>query len=553
MSIIHHRQIGDRLNRDYVPHIDMSDVKDGGSGHHSLSRALAAFTLSSLADISPETAALAVTDGFQDNGIDALWYDPLEKTLFAIQSKWNANETGSISRADVQLFIQGIKDLLGSKKDRFNSKIQSKWSEVDAAISELRRLEIVVAYSGSGSFGTEPKKDLNDYATELNDTGEIAFVKVLNQHSLHSFLTAGAAGVPIAQEITLFDFGQTRDAIKAFYGQVAASDVAEWYQKNGQKIFSKNIRMFLGSSTLVNEQISKTLRDEPQHFWYLNNGITALATTISKRATGGSTKQSGVFDCEGFTIVNGAQTVGSIFTTYSTHPESVKNARVGLRIISLEDTPENFSVSITRANNTQNRIDSQNFVALDPEQERLRRDLGIDGINYEFRQSDSESSNPNSVGLHEATIALACTAANIDFSTEAKRELGKLWEDISQPPYKLLFNGSLTGQELWMRVQACRRIQAAHQKLLVISSDRTEHALTHGNRFLVWLVYNRLLSKHSEPSLVNVSDSEIARVMKAALDQTISAIDGLYPDSYIANIFKNRTKCREIAARIPKL
>lgn len=555
MGIIQLRQIKDRLSRDFIPHLDLSDVSDAKpiESSQALSRAVAAFTLGHLAELTPAEAATTITDGYQDNGIDAIYYDKANKSLFLVQSKWNERDTGSIGRGDVQLFLQGVKDLLGSRRSKFNSKIQNRWAEIDQAITELRRLEIVVTYSGSGSFGTEPRSDIEAYLLELNDTGEIATLQIAHQPQLHQYLTAAAAGTPISLQVTLFDFGQTRDAIKAFYGQVAASDVASWYQDHSQKLFSKNIRMFLGESTQVNEQISKTLRDEPHHFWYLNNGITALANTVTKSAVGGTTKQSGAFECSGFTIVNGAQTVGAIASTFATHPEAVKTARVPLRIISLDEAPENFSLAITRANNTQNRIDAQNFVALDPQQHRIQQELAIDGISYEYRQSDKESSGPNRLGLQEATIALACTYSDIDLSTEAKREIGKLWEDISVSPYKLLFNGSLTGRDLWIKAESCRRLISAQQYLALGSADRSAHCLTHGNRFLLWLTYNRLTAGNAGKPLANFSDAELRLSTEKALTATVNLIDQLFPDSYIANVFKNRTKCREIAQKIPSL
>ncbi len=555
MSIIHLRQIADRLNGDFASHIDLTDAGATASGASGvvLSRSLAAFALSILAEVEPNTAASAVTDGFQDNGIDAIWYDRAEKTLYLVQSKWNENDGASISRGDVQLFIQGVKDLLASKKDRFNKRIQERWTEIDLAIGELRRLELVIAYSGSGSFGTEPQQDVAAYVGELNDTGEIAYLRILRQADLYRYLTAGSASAPINLDINIFDFGQTRDSIKAFYGQVAASDVAEWYKAHGHKIFAKNIRMFLGDKTQVNEQIGKTVREEPQHFWYLNNGITALADSLEKRGVGGSSKQSGIFECRGFSIVNGAQTVGSIFSAYQSHPEAVRSARVSLRIVSLEEAPEGFALAITKANNTQNRIDSQNFVALDPEQDRIQRELGIDGVVYEFRQSDAESSGAKWLGLQEATVALACTSADVDLATEAKRELGKLWEDISRPPYKLLFNSGLTGRELWSRVEVMRRIHAGQQVLALVSSGRSGHMLTHGNRFLAWLVYRRLYEKTGDPQVSSVGDAQLKAALGNALELTAKLIDQLYPDSYVANIFKNRTKCREIAGKIPSL
>ncbi len=76
MSELHIRQIRANLEKVFGPLIDLSDV----SGHPPeeqanclLARALAAFALAYLANIKPEDAAKAVTDGWHDNGLDAIY------------------------------------------------------------------------------------------------------------------------------------------------------------------------------------------------------------------------------------------------------------------------------------------------------------------------------------------------------------------------------------------------------------------------------------------------------------------------------------------------
>ena len=85
--------------------------------------------------------------------------------------------------------------------------------------------------------------------------------------------------------------------------------------------------------------------------------------------------------------MNGAQTVGSLSVASDRLNESVKLARVPFRVVSLREAPDGFESLITRTNNTQNRIDARNFVALDPEQERLRAEFAIDKIDYELNAS----------------------------------------------------------------------------------------------------------------------------------------------------------------------
>jgi hypothetical protein len=56
-----------------------------------LSRALATFAIASEADLSPDVAATAVVDGFDDNGIDAVFYSAAEKVLYISQAKWSVD------------------------------------------------------------------------------------------------------------------------------------------------------------------------------------------------------------------------------------------------------------------------------------------------------------------------------------------------------------------------------------------------------------------------------------------------------------------------------
>ena len=96
-------------------------------------------------------------------------------------------------------------------------------------------------------------------------------------------------------------------------------------------MFSSNIRFFLRDSE-VNEGIFNSVRHEPEKFWYYNNGITALCSSIGKKPLGGSGRDTGIFECKDVKIVNGAQTVGSIARAYQNSPEQVEKAKVLIRL-----------------------------------------------------------------------------------------------------------------------------------------------------------------------------------------------------------------------------
>jgi hypothetical protein len=56
--------------------------------------------------------------------------------------------------------------------------------------------------------------------------------------------------------------------------------------------------------------------------------------------------------------------------------------------------------------------------------------LALEGITDSYIRSDEKSSpSDDTCDLEEATIALACANDDATLAVQAKREIGKLWED----------------------------------------------------------------------------------------------------------------------------
>lgn len=369
MSEIHLRQIKSYLNKAFNNLIDISDYQNKSETDRELvflTRSLAAFALMTLASISPQEASKSIVDGGQDNGIDAIYIDKREKVMYILQSKWRQDSKGSLKIDEVMKFTKGFIDLVNARYERFNSKLKNQIQSIEESLNDAgTRFEIILVYSGQTSLANEPRRELDDLLNEMNDPVNIVNMRILNQSSIYNIISQGAAGYPIDLDVCLFDWGQTKDPYQSYYGQVSAREVADWWLQHSDRLFSSNIRFFLKDSD-VNEGIFNTVKSEPERFWYYNNGITALCSSISKKPLGGSGRDTGIFECRDVKIVNGAQTVGSIARAYQSSPEQVEKAKVPIRFISLENCPEEFAIEITRFNNTQNRIDRLEvlFVAL---------------------------------------------------------------------------------------------------------------------------------------------------------------------------------------------
>jgi hypothetical protein len=555
MSAIHIRQIRAFLHTTYDGLIDLNDYADRADEDREsafLSRALAAFAIQSLADTEAASAAGSVTDGFGDNGIDAIHYDAKEKILYLVQSKWDHDGSGSLARGDTQKFLKGCRDLIAPQFSRFNVRIQSMAPTVNTAISDAKtRIFLVVTYSGQQPLSAEVKADFDDVLRELNDPTDVVTLKTLRQLNIYNTISHGATGAAIDLDVVLHEWGQTREPVQAFYGQVSATDVASWWDTHYPQLFSPNIRMFLGD-TDVNLSLLTTLRSAPENFWYFNNGITALCATITKKAIGGSSRDMGVFECRDLRIVNGAQTVGSIAAAAASHPEDVAKARVPIRLVSLESCPEGFDREITRTNNTQNRIERRDFVALDPEQERLKNELHLEGITYVYKSGESVPTGAQGFDLDDGTVARACAQPDIGLTMQAKREIGRLWEDIQKPPYKLLFNGGVSGLNLWKHVQILREVDSAltHQQSTL--EGRGRMFAIHGNRVVAHLVFrdHPVGPDTDYAPLTTEEQTSIRNEVAGLLTQMQTHADSLYPDSYIASLFKNQSKCKGLVEAI---
>lgn len=561
MSQLHVNQIAGVLDRLFSGLIDLSDASPNPADREKcfLSRALAAFCIAQLAGIPPEEAAASVTDGSGDNGVDALYYDRSTKTLYVVQSKWFGDGHGSFDRADVMKLTTGFRDLVNLAFNRFNTKVAEKVAMVKEAFYDAQaRYVLIPVYTGQEAFAAEPKRDLDDCLAEFNDTKdpeaeELLKARVLAQADVYSLVTRGTQGSPVDLEVIVYEWGEVQKPY-AIYGQIAASDVATWWGSHYPQIVAPNIRMFLGNDTDVNLGLQHTLLNEPEHFWHCNNGITVVCREIRRKMIGGATRETGHFTVHEVSIVNGAQTAGSIAAAYAKKPDVVERARVPVRFIAVGDGSETLGPMITRATNTQNRINRQDFVALDPQQQRIRDELRVDGITYNYKSGEASARDATTFGIDEATVALACAHPDLQYSTQAKREIGRLWEDTAKVPYKALFNSGTSSAKVWQSVQLLRLIDAALQREQTALNGRDSGFAVHGNRFIAHLVLKALpgpLVNGTAPLSADLA-ALVATEVASALASTVNAANALFPQAYLAQLFKNQKKLSQIADEISK-
>ncbi len=152
----------------------------------------------------------------------------------------------------------------------------------------------------------------------------------------------------------------------AYVGLVTLKDYYKFItDENGNKrqnIFDSNVRGHQ-EGVDVNKEISKTLESETvEDFWWLNNGITVIASK-------GKFDNNKILTLKDPQIVNGLQTSEEIYHFFNDKPDITDARSLLVKIIVTEDI--NSRESIIRATNRQTSISSISLKAFD----KVQRDI----------------------------------------------------------------------------------------------------------------------------------------------------------------------------------
>jgi len=169
-------------------------------------------------------------------------------------------------------------------------------------------------------------------------------------------------------------------------------DLVSLYNETGDSLFSKNVRSgLLNDKNSVDSSIHETLSEEPEKFWFYNNGITLLADKVECRSSN-RIKIVSSNDNE-FSVINGAQTITAC-ADYFYNPQidedkienAKKNAYVMLRIVSVKEHGD-------KVKNTKDRLENKISVSLNRQKPIDSEDLAFNSeLVYMINSLETDSS-----------------------------------------------------------------------------------------------------------------------------------------------------------------
>jgi hypothetical protein len=320
-------------------------------------------------DLDEDEAFEAVSiDGGNDKDIDLFFVDDEAERVVIGQLKFNAKGRYKASKNELLGLLHTtdwLKDLEGIKREG-RKELESAATDYNQAVANGYSVEYVYAFCGPD------QKDASDAVRQFNvsEAGNIPSrfcklmaletLKTIHEESINQSTRVASCEISLSEYFE--ESGAYGDAIVT---TVDGEQLRELYEKHGDRLFDRNVRLFLGvRKGGVNAGIQETLdsTSERKNFWAYNNGLTFICDDYTGPKRGRITLRN-------FSIVNGCQTT---VTLANAPTGALEDVRVLVRFIRAS---ERVIDSVITFNNSQNPIRLWDLSSQNKLQKKLKKEL----------------------------------------------------------------------------------------------------------------------------------------------------------------------------------
>lgn len=510
----------------------------------------------------------SIVDGPNDAGVDFIYRN--DGRVVIIQSKYRgADKMESVE--DFTHFTEVLTRLqaASSKKIKIKERLDDIISDIDWETDYFYLQFLTLGKIGpairsrfeQGIKGSDTLPDLEErLELQLSDEGDLneklrealSASEVLDQEITVHFR-------PNADEVPWVHY-QSATGRNMFIGQVSGSELADLYRTFKYRLFSMNIRDYVGE-TSTNKAIVSSALTKPEEFVFFNNGISAVATQVSA-----DEDDPNVLLCKRFSIINGAQTVRSLRKAqYQDKTGALSKVRVVLRILDFSLLKEHdFLADVTKFNNTQNAIKISDFRSNDPVQKDLARkfeEVVRGGKKYWYKNKRSRESSENRIPINLEEFAKTIHAFRYGpddmwggtrylFDISPKGGYEKVYGDpvshLSEKDFALLAGTYFVCEYIREKWEADRALHREKQTPLHPALER---------RWMVYFVLAELLrlayaktaadldtdiGRLSKPSWLDAAENTPKACLQELYEIGITALTQAYNARAQANTFRHR-------------
>ena len=426
-------------------------------------------------------AAESVTDGSDDKKCDLIFIDREEGVAVLAQCYFSTKERRSAPANKASDLNTAVAWLLQREVAELPERLRSAATELRLAIADgdIQRFEAWYVHNLPESTNVEDELSTVAVTAKtvidaLHPTSRVSIsTSEIGRGTLEAWYLETLSPILVNDEVKIdveSGFVLRTGAWQAYITAVPARVLHRLYNKHKTRLFSANVRDYLGSrrsDANINNGIKRTAQSSPEDFWVFNNGITVLTHHFKEVLAKGKRQ----LHVRGVSIVNGAQTTGAI-GSLAKAPDS--KALVPARFV--QTSKPELIYDIIQYNNSQNKVTASDFRSTDRIQKRLRDEVAaIPNAKYEGgrRGGHKDVIERNKNLLPSYTVGQALAAFHQDPLT-AYNLKSEIW--VSDQTYARFFNDDTTGAHLVLCYALLRAVEDAKRSL--VARSKLEAGLT---------------------------------------------------------------------------
>lgn len=332
---------------------------------------------------SYEISEEMITDGANDSGIDAFYYKKEENQLCLLQTKYSTNININDFELDLIKIQRALEYFILNKNEikefkTFNKDLITKFLDISKYTNKNKKFKIKIFYATINNIQMI-QLILNEWIqklkTKLDINVEIYFLdqeELLQNYKYNeNSKLAKNIDLELIDKNKYFELENPNNGIKTIFCGIKASSLIAAFNKNKNEILSKNLRGYI-SMKKVDKAIEETLKNTPQEFIMLNNGITIIGELKNNY----SSPDGNLLKFKELSIINGGQTITLLSKLKDI--EKIKKIEIFAKIIitnTISKNKEELIKRISLASNNQKPIKPEDYWANEKYVEEFKQNL----------------------------------------------------------------------------------------------------------------------------------------------------------------------------------
>lgn len=383
-----------------------------------------------------------IVDGTKDGGVDALFLDPNSDTddLVLVQSKFYETITQEDVKNALIKMALFYNDMKAGRFQTVRDEVARKFLTLSAEVGDESKI-LFVFYTSAPKPKIKQDKITKDVLNLIEGPANIEFRFFFGSDLVEEIKDAKSRRACVEKGKIIIDepdnylfYGDASDDFCAAIVNASAFCIKKLYIENGLPLLAKNLRYHVPGKA-IDEAIKDTIKNDPESFWFKNNGITIICDHFE--ISGKQVK------LENFSIVNGGQTTFNLSKSECLDEEH--DFYLPCKIIKThgetEDERNKFSLEIAKATNSQKAIKQIDLKANAPEQVRFAKAMRAVEIFYQTKRGENipnQYKDPDkNTDLYE--IGKLFLAGVFELPATSRNKPSKLFDDMFYGP---IFNSN---------------------------------------------------------------------------------------------------------------